>query len=58
MNNNADESDSGWSISFEQTEAAFNAETLLVDWFEQLTLQSQCRSLEERINQYHQDVSR
>ena len=47
--------DNEWTLSFEQLEAAMNAEASLVTWFE---LGSQLKSLEERIHNYNQDFLR
>ena len=44
-----------WTLSFEQLEAAINAESCLVAWFE---TNSQQKSLEERIHNYNQDFLR
>lgn len=52
---NSDETDKDWTISFEQLEAAMNAESLIVTWFE---LNSQQKILEERIHNYNQDFLR
>jgi hypothetical protein len=47
--------DNEWTLSFEQLEAAMNAETSLVTWFE---LGPQLKSFEERIHNYNQDFLR
>ena len=47
-----EEVDNEWTLSFEQLEAAMNAETSVVTWFE---LNSQHQSLEERVHNYNQD---
>lgn len=48
-------SESTWTISFEQYEAAMNAESSVSNWFE---LNSEQKSLEERIHNYNQDFAR
>ena len=56
IENEIDEINNQWTISFEQFDAGMNAETPLVIWFE-----STCEnklSLEKRINNYHQDILR
>ena len=45
-----------WTVSFEQFEATMMAESCLVSWFENSDTQSP--SLEQRINNYHQDILR
>lgn len=47
--------ESEWTLSFEQLEAAVNAESCLVNWFETI---SQTKSLDERIHNYNQDFLR
>lgn len=49
------EIDPEWTLSFEQLEAAMNAEASIVTWFE---LNTQEKSLEQRIYQYNQDFLR
>lgn len=44
-----------WTLSFEQLEAAMNAEASIVTWFE---LNTQDKTLEQRIYQYNQDFLR
>ena len=44
-----------WTLSFEQLEAAMNAEASIVNWFE---INTQEKSLEQRIYQYNQDFLR
>jgi hypothetical protein len=44
-----------WTLSFEQLEAAMNAEASIVTWFE---LNTQQKSLEQRIQNYNQDFLR
>lgn len=44
-----------WTLSFEQLEAAMNAESSIVTWFES-NIQQQ--SLEQRIYNYNQDFLR
>jgi hypothetical protein len=52
---NTEEIDNEWTLSFEQLEAAMNAETSVVTWFE---LNTQQQSLEQRIHNYNQDFLR
>ncbi|UJR21588.1 hypothetical protein I4U23_024670 [Adineta vaga] len=47
-----DETTNEWTLSFEQLEAAMNAESSIVTWFES---NSQQQSLEQRIHNYNQD---
>ena len=54
-NSNSEETDNEWTLSFEQLEAAMNAETTIVTWFE-LNIDQQ--SLEQRIHNYNQDFLR
>ncbi|CAF3415812.1 unnamed protein product [Rotaria sp. Silwood1] len=54
-NKNTDQTDNEWTLSFEQFEAAMNAETPIVTWFELNTHQ---QSLEQRIHNYNQDFLR
>lgn len=51
----SDDTETEWTLSFEQLEAAMNAETSIVNWFE---LNSQQQSLEQRIHNYNQDFLR
>jgi hypothetical protein len=51
----SEETNNEWTLSFEQLEAAMNAETSIVTWFE-LNIQQQ--SLEQRIHNYNQDFLR
>lgn len=51
----AEEPTDEWTLSFEQLEAAMNAETSIVTWFE---ANSQQQSLEQRIHNYNQDFLR
>ena len=51
----SEEPDNEWTLSFEQLEAAMNAETSVVTWFE---LNNQQQSLEQRIHNYNQDFLR
>ncbi|CAF1035573.1 unnamed protein product [Adineta steineri] len=44
-----------WTLSFEQFEAAMNAEASIVNWFE---VNTQQQSLEQRIHNYNQDFLR
>jgi len=50
---NSEEINNEWTLSFEQLEAAMNAETSVVAWFESNTQQ---QSLEQRIHNYNQDL--
>ncbi len=52
---NSEEINNEWTLSFEQLEAAMNAETSIVTWFE---LNIQHQSLEQRIHNYNQDFLR
>ncbi|CAF4497386.1 unnamed protein product [Rotaria socialis] len=54
-NENSDETNNQWTLSFEQFSAAMNAETPIVTWFESNTQQ---QSLEQRIHNYNQDFLR
>ncbi|CAF3906161.1 unnamed protein product [Rotaria sp. Silwood2] len=54
-NKNTEPTDNEWTLSLEQFEAAMNAETPIVTWFE---LNSQQQSLEQRIHNYNQDFLR
>ncbi|CAF1266589.1 unnamed protein product [Rotaria sordida] len=54
-NKNIEQTDNEWTLSFEQFEAAMNAETSIVTWFE---LSSHRQSLEHRIHNYNQDFLR
>ncbi|CAF0826405.1 unnamed protein product [Rotaria sp. Silwood1] len=56
IDDNKKEIENEWTISFEQFEAAMNAETCLVTWFENNNGNN--LSLETRINNYHQDTQR
>ena len=47
--------DGEWTLSFEQLEAAMNAEASLVNWFES---HNHHQSLEQRIHNYNQDFLR
>ena len=61
MNNNTDnaeETDNDRTISLEQLERAINAEACLVQWLENVTPAQRAPTLEERINNYHQDILR
>jgi hypothetical protein len=51
----SEEPDNEWTLSFEQLEAAMNAEASVVTWFE---LNNQQQSLEQRIHNYNQDFLR
>ena len=55
---NGEEVDNDRTISLEQLERAMNAEACLVQWLENPTPAEQIQSLEERINNYHQDALR
>jgi hypothetical protein len=58
LNNNTEsteEEDNEWTISFEQLEAATNAETCLVTWLEN---NKNHLSLDKRINNYNGDILR
>lgn len=50
-----EEVDPEWTLSFEQLEAAMNAEASIVNWFE---MNTQDKTLEQRIYQYNQDFLR
>ncbi|CAF4493213.1 unnamed protein product, partial [Rotaria sp. Silwood2] len=50
------ETENEWTISFEQFEAAMNAESCLVTWFENNNNNN--LSLEKRIDNYHKDIQR
>ena len=52
---NSEEVNNEWTLSFEQLEAAMNAEASIVTWFE---LNTQQKSLEQRIQNYNQDFLR
>jgi hypothetical protein len=54
-NTDSEETDNEWTLSFEQLEAAMNAEASVVTWFE---LNNQQKSLEERIHNYNHDSCR
>ncbi|CAF3404201.1 unnamed protein product [Rotaria sp. Silwood1] len=56
IDDNKKEIENEWTITFEQFEAAMNAETCLVTWFENNNGNN--LSLETRINNYHQDTQR
>jgi hypothetical protein len=56
LDDHKDETDNDWIISFEQFEAALNAETCLVTWLE--SNNNNTKTLETRINNYHQDIQR
>lgn len=56
VDDNGQEIDDNWALSFEQFEATMNAETCLVTWLERINEDSP--SLETRINRYHQDIQR
>ncbi|CAF1052748.1 unnamed protein product [Adineta steineri] len=52
---NSEETINEWTLSFEQLEAAMNAEASIVNWFE---VNTQQQSLEQRIHNYNQDFLR
>jgi hypothetical protein len=51
----SEETNNEWTLSFEQLEAAMNAEASIVTWFE---LNTEHQSLEQRIHNYNQDFVR
>lgn len=55
---NAEEPDNDRTISLEQLERAMNTEACLVQWLENVTPTQRAQTLEERINNYHQDILR
>jgi hypothetical protein len=55
IEDNSAQTDCEWTTSFEQLEAAINAETCLVKWFENNNYDL---TLEKRIDNYYQDILR
>ena len=58
IDDNPNETNDEWTVSFEQLQAAINAETCLVTWFDNNNTSNNNLSLEQRIHNYHQDILR